>query len=323
MPTTSYYRLEHRTTYTYETTVTSSYGRALILPRQVGGQHVHATSLTVTPEPGEIAEHLDVHGNRVTYFHVTSDHTELEVVARSLLTIDRRSDPARLPHVAWEESAAQVAVMRATGQAEHGEGASSVMSIVDHSLPSEHASPGESVLAYAAESFAPDRPLVAAAWDLCHRIFTDLEYAPGTTTVRTTLEEILERRRGVCQDYAHLMVAALRAVGQSARYVSGYIETRPPPGREKLRGVDATHAWVAVWVPGGGWVHLDPTNDQFVDSRYVVLGWGRDFRDVSPLSGIVYRDEGSSTLDVGVDLWPVDQAELTDLVARAERGEQW
>ncbi|MGO1509552.1 MAG: transglutaminase family protein [Actinomycetaceae bacterium] len=321
--TTSWYRLEHRTTYVYDTEVTSSYGRALILPRQVGGQQVHATVLDVDPAPAEVAEHLDAHGNRVTYFHVTSDHTRLEVVARSLLTIDRRTDPDRLPHVTWEDAVAQVATMRATGQAEHGEGAGSVMSIVDHSLPSEHASPSEEVLTYAADSFGPDVPLVAAARDLCHRIWTDLTYAPGTTTVHTTLQEVLAERRGVCQDYAHLMVAALRSVGLSARYVSGYIETRPPAGREKLRGVDATHAWVAVWVPGGGWVHLDPTNDQLVDSRYVVLGWGRDFRDVSPLSGIVYRDEGGSTLDVGVDLWPVEKDELDDLVARAEAGQQW
>jgi len=131
--------------------------------------------------------------------------------------------------------------------------------------------------------------------------------------VRTTLTEILERRTGVCQDFAHLLVACVRSMGLAARYVSGYIETQPPPGVEKLRGVDASHAWASVWVPHGGWVQTDPTNDQFVDNRYVVLGWGRDYRDVSPLRGIVFTEGTGSSLSVGVDLVPLEPAEVAAL----------
>jgi transglutaminase-like putative cysteine protease len=131
---------------------------------------------------------------------------------------------------------------------------------------------------------------------------------------------VLERRTGVCQDFAHLLIGCVRSMGLAARYVSGYIETRPPAGQPKLRGVDASHAWASVWMPGGGWLHIDPTNDQFIDNRYVVLGSGRDYRDVSPLRGIVFTEGKGSRLEVGVDLWPIQAADLDEQIAEVHAG---
>ncbi|HWJ85251.1 MAG TPA: transglutaminase family protein, partial [Cellulomonas sp.] len=170
--------------------------------------------------------------------------------------------------------------------------------------PSLRAVPGDEVRAWAAPSFTPGRPMAELLVDLAHRIRTELTYRSGSTTVSTTQAQLLAQRAGVCQDFAHLMIAALRAHGLPARYVSGYIETRPPAGREKLRGADASHAWVSAWVPGAGWVDVDPTNDQFVDDRYVVLGWGRDYHDVPPLRGVVFTEGSGSRLSVAVDLVP-------------------
>ncbi|WP_341359495.1 transglutaminase family protein [Georgenia sp. M64] len=308
-----HYRLVHRTLYRYPETVTSSYGLATLLPRDGHGQRVHAAGLTVTPTPAETAGHVDIHGNRSTWFHVTQEHTVLEVEAVSLLTVTRRRlDPTSVPQVPWEQAVAAVSSMRSTGHGGQGEGPSSVLTVVESALPSELVEPGEEALEYALPSFGRGTPLVRAVADLSHRIRTEFTYRPGATTVHTRLPELLERRTGVCQDFAHVMIAGLRSLGLAARYVSGYIETIPAPGKEKLRGVDASHAWVAAWIPGGGWVHIDPTNDQFIDNRYVLLGWGRDFRDVSPLRGIVYSSGGGARPEVGVDLWPLTAGELAE-----------
>jgi transglutaminase-like putative cysteine protease len=308
--TERHYRLVHRTTYRYPEPVTSSYGLAMLLPRDGHGQRVHSAALAVEPS-SDAAEHTDIHGNRCTYFHVTHPHTVLEVVATSLVSVTRRRlDPTTVPQVPWERVAAAVSVMRTTGHGSQGEGPGSVLAVVDAALPSPLAEPGEAVLEYALPSFGPGTPLVRAVADLSRRIREDFTYRPGSTTVHTGLPELLARRTGVCQDFAHVMIAGLRSMGLAARYVSGYIETSPPPGREKLRGVDASHAWVAAWLPGGGWLHVDPTNDQFIDSRYVELGWGRDFRDVSPLRGIVYSAGGGTRPEVGVDLWPLTAEEM-------------
>ncbi|MEE6271864.1 transglutaminase family protein [Georgenia sp. MJ206] len=312
-----HYRLVHRTTYTYPEPVTSSYGLAVLTPRDGFGQTVRASTVHVDPAPAERAEHTDTSGNRTTHFRVAEPHTVLEVRAESVLTVTR--NPVQVDHVpqlAWEEVVAAARTMRTTGAGRHGEGTAAVLAVVDGALPSELVEPDDEVLAYALPSFRPGVPLVHVVADLAHRIRADFTYRTGSTTIHTRLPEVLARRTGVCQDFAHLMCACLRALGLPARYVSGYLETLPPPGRPKLRGVDASHAWVAVWLPGGGWLHVDPTNDQFIDDRYVVLGWGRDFRDVSPLRGIVLTTGTGSTLSVGVDLEPIPLAEALAVTDR-------
>lgn len=315
-----HYRLTHLTTYTYPEEVTSSYGRAALLPRPGGGQQVHASRLSVTPEATEMRDHRDFHGNLSSYFHVTEPHTELQVRSSSVVTVTRRrADRSRLPNVPWELAAQAVRTVFSPDTPREGSVAGG-LAIAESRLASPMIDLGEQVRDYAAPSFAPGRPVPDVVADLCSRIYSDFEYRSGSTTVRTRLPEVLERRTGVCQDFAHLLIGCARSMGLAARYVSGYIETRPPAGAPKLRGVDASHAWASVWMPGGGWLHIDPTNDQFIDNRYVVLGFGRDYRDVSPLRGIVFTEGRGSQLEVGVDLWPIEPDELDAQVAEVQAG---
>ena len=166
----------------------------------------------------------------------------------------------------------------------------------------------DAVRDYAAPSFAPGRPLIDVLTDLNARIFDDFTYRSGSTTVSTQVNEVLAAREGVCQDFARLAIACLRANGLAASYISGYLATDPPPGKERMVGVDATHAWAAVWTPQNQWLGLDPTNDQMVDERYIIVGWGRDYADVPPLRGIIYTDSERSVIDVSVDVAPFDPA---------------
>ena len=161
----------------------------------------------------------------------------------------------------------------------------------------------ENARLYASRSFTHGRPWLEAVIELMHRIHADFEFEPGATTVSTSVDEVLSQRRGVCQDFAHLMLACLRAHGLPARYVSGYLLTEPPPGMARLMGVDASHAWIAAYSPQHGWVEFDPTNDQLADQRYITLTWGADFADVVPLRGVIYGG-GDQLMDVEVSVIP-------------------
>ncbi len=304
------FELVHRTRYTYDQEVTTSYGRAVLLPRDLPGQVRHRGTVTVTPEPADVAEEIDYFGNTTSYFAVTVPHRELEVVARSELTVERPDlTAADLPRATWED-VGRVARPGGTAEAARGgqDGTDGIglVSLREALLPSRHVAFSDRVRTWAAPSFAPGRPVAEVLADLAHRTATELAYRPGTTTVTTTQVELLDQGSGVCQDFAHLMIAALRMNGVPARYTSGYLETQPPPGRPKLRGADASHAWVQAWVPGAGWIEVDPTNDCFADSRYVVLGWGRDYADLPPLRGVIFTEGSQSTLEVEVDLTPVE-----------------
>jgi len=296
------YDLVHRTTYEYAQPVTDSYGRTTLTPRDLPDQRVLATSLTIDPEPADGGRHVDWFGNTTTYFGVTRPHTRLVVTARSTLEVSRVA-PARadLPDTGWRAvargvTAADLGVLRTD--------AAGVVALREAVLPSAHVTFVDEVREWAAPSFVDERPLADVVTDLLHRIRTELTYRSGSTTVHTTQAQLLAQGAGVCQDFAHLMIAALRVHGVPARYASGYIETRPLPGRAKLRGADASHAWVSVWLPGHGWLDADPTNDQLVDDRYVVLGWGRDYHDVPPLRGVIFTEGGGATPRVEVDLVP-------------------
>ena len=163
------------------------------------------------------------------------------------------------------------------------------------------------VAAYAAPTFPPGRPLTEALTELDSRIHADFAYEPGATSVRTTLTELLECRKGVCQDFAHLAVGCLRSLGLAGRYVSGYLNTAPPPGQARLVGADVSHAWASVFVPDAGWVGIDPTNDRFVSDRYVTNAYGRDFGDVSPLKGVIYTESTRNEMHVSVDVLPLER----------------
>lgn len=312
------YDLVHRTRYRYAEAVTGSYGRAVLSPRTLPEQVCHGSDVIVTPEAADTDRHTDWFGNTSTYFAVTTPHTELVVTARSTVTVTRTPASVELlPRATWGDAARAVrpggtldaavldgrlgAQPPSPGDATDGIG---VVALREAVLPSRHVALTDAVRAWAAPTFTPGRALADVLVELAHRVRTELRYRSGSTTVHTTQDELLAQRAGVCQDFAHLMIAALRAHGLPARYASGYVETRPPAGREKLRGADASHAWVSAWVPGAGWVEVDPTNDQFVDDRYVVLGWGRDYDDVPPLRGVIFTEGGGARPEVSVDLVP-------------------
>ena len=282
------YELVHETRYEYEATVERSYGRAHLIPQDGPGQRCLSTELEITPAPSDTTDHTDYFGNISTFYLIRRPHTTLVVTARSVLEVDRQQvDLTSLDPQPWENVRTRLAQHAAVGE---------------YRLPSPRIRPSTEVAEYARSIFSPGRPIAEAFDDLVHRIHHDFTYKSGATTVRTTLSQLLEKRAGVCQDFAHLAVGCLRSVGLAARYVSGYLETRPAPGKQKLQGADASHAWASVFVPGTGWLDLDPTNNQWIDDRYLVVATGRDYGDVPPLKGIIVTESASSTMTVSVDV---------------------
>ncbi|BAW03564.1 transglutaminase family protein [Nocardia seriolae] len=288
-------RVLHRTVYVYSDVVTSSYGRAYLTPRGFPGQRLLSHDIRIDPVPSDRSVGTDVYGNTTLYFQVTAEHRRLEVTGESLVEISPPIDSGDEP--TWEQA-------RPTT----GNGPLAVEFTLD--LTPEEITP--EVADYAAASFPPGRPLLEAVKELTARIHTDFTYESGSTTVSTSVADVFAERRGVCQDFARLGIACLRSPGLAGRYVSGYLATDPPPGKERMVGADATHAWAAVWHPGdpaangepGHWIACDPTNNQFADDRYVTVAWGRDYADVPPLRGIIYTDAKESTITVSVDVAP-------------------
>jgi transglutaminase-like putative cysteine protease len=287
------YRIIHRTEYKYSDVVTSSYGRGFLTPRDLSRQRCLHHELRIDPEPADRSTGRDGYGNITTYFHVTAPHRALSVTSASVVEVDSTSPqhysagPATAP---WEAA-------RPAGRA----GALATEFSLDLRPPEIT----DSVRDYAAPSFAPGRALIDALGDLSSRIYADFTYRSGSTTVSTLVDEVLAAREGVCQDFARLAIACLRANGLAASYVSGYLATDPPQGKERMIGIDATHAWVSVWTPEL-WLGFDPTNDQMIDERYIVVGWGRDYADIPPLRGIIYTDSERSVIDVSVDVSPFE-----------------
>ncbi len=289
------YRVVHRTEYQYESEVSSSYGELYLLLRDAPGQVCRSSKVRIEPEPHDYRERTDFYGNRAAYFAVLEPHTQLSVTAESVVDVSRPGPlPLQLDQV-WNTIRDRLRL----------DPADDVFDARGFVLSSPKIVLSPAVAAYAAESFPAGRPLAEALTELTSRIHADFVYEPGATSVSTTLSELLECRKGVCQDFAHLAVGSLRSVGLAARYVSGYLETRPPPGRPRLSGADVSHAWASVFVPDAGWVDLDPTNNQFVSDRYVTTACGRDYGDVSPLKGVIYTESTKNELHVSVDVLPL------------------
>jgi transglutaminase-like putative cysteine protease len=225
---------------------------------------------------------------------VLTPHQELRVLSRSVVAVSA-PDPAGRPDPAWEETRAALHYRK--GEPARPE--------AQFAYASPYVAWDEEVAEYARVSFPPRRPLLEAARELTHRIHQDFRYDPAATTITTPVRRVLHERRGVCQDFTHLQIACLRALGLSARYVSGYLLTDPPPGGERLIGADASHAWLALYVPDRGYVDLDPTNDLLPADRHVTVAWGRDFGDVSPLRGVILGGAEHS-LRVGVSVLPLE-----------------
>jgi transglutaminase-like putative cysteine protease len=290
------YRVTHVTEYLYEERVSTSQHQLHLLPRPAPRQTCADEELSVTPAPALRRDRVDDFGNRCTYLEIHAPHQELRVVARSQIAVDAgppaAASPAQSPP--WEEVRDAVA---AAGDPALFEARAFV-------FPSPHVPASAAARAYAAASFTPGRPLVQAALELTGRIYDQFTYDAEATTVSTSIEEVLQHRRGVCQDFAHLQLACLRALGLPARYMSGYLITARAAGEPRVVGADASHAWLSVFCPGLGWLPLDPTNATTPAGRHITVAWGRDFSDVTPMRGVVVGG-GAHALTVSVDVAPM------------------
>ncbi|MCR2784743.1 MULTISPECIES: transglutaminase family protein [unclassified Microbacterium] len=289
------YRVWHRTAYAYSAEVEDSVGLFHLVPRDLPWQRVHDHAVTVDPNPGDVSGDVDYFGNSVTYFHLTDPHGTLVIEASSDVTVDPPAYDEQVLAQPWERA-----------RPLHHPQTPGAWRATEYALESARAAHVPEATHYAAASLLPGRPLGEAVTDLMRRIHADFAYDSTATTVTSTVADVLRTRAGVCQDFAHLALACLRGHGVAARYVSGYLATQPPPGKERVFGADASHAWLAVWVPGTDeWLAIDPTNDQWADDRYVTVAWGRDYGDVSPVKGIIVTEAKTSTLRVSVDVAPV------------------
>lgn len=289
------YRVRHSTVYEYSRRVELGSHLTHLLPRGMPPyQRLLSSTLDVSPEVSFRREERDHFGNAIVWLSIERPHTRLEVVAHSEVEVLFPVAPDDSETPSWERVRDLVA---------SGEGGA--WRAAEFTAPSPMLPLSAVAAEYARASFPPGRPLLACARDLNGRIHRDFRFRAGATTLRTTVGDLLRIRAGVCQDFAHLTIAGLRGLGLPARYMSGYIRTYASPGAEKRPGSDVSHAWVGVWLgPSLGWIGLDPTNDLVVRDEHVVLGWGRDFSDVSPLFGVILGG-GRHTLKVGVDLEPV------------------
>jgi transglutaminase-like putative cysteine protease len=287
-------RVVHRTEYVYESPVSASYGQLYLLPREAEGQEVLTSQLHIEPAPDSYDEFFDFYGNRVANFTVSSSHNTLTVTNTSEVDVSGRIalSPAQFLQPTWSETAD---LLRDGSDA-------AVLDAREFTFASPLVPLSAIVEAYAMVSFWPGRGLMEAVSELTARIHTDIRYHPGATSVSTLPDEVLKLCQGVCQDFAHLEIACLRSMGLAARYVSGYLETVAPPGQVKLQGADASHAWLAVFAPGIGWIDVDPTNNCFVGNRHICTAWGRDYADVSPVKGVIFTNAKSNTMTVSVDV---------------------
>ncbi len=289
------YKITHRTTYTYNYPVSVGNHVACLRPRSFRGNTLLENSLVVSPSPADLTERTDYFGNTLCFFAVQQPHKELIVESRSEVTVDgelRRRTPETPP---WEFAARSLAVDHSP------EG----LDAFQYQFDSPRIRSQADYASYARASFLPERPMREALLDLTQRIYRDFKFDSTVTTVRTPTEEVFKNRRGVCQDFAHMQIACLRSIGIAARYVSGYLRTYPPPGRARLIGADASHAWLSAYCPGHGWFDMDPTNNVAPTDGHVTLAWGRDYGDVSPLRGLILGG-GDHKLKVGVDMEPVE-----------------
>jgi transglutaminase-like putative cysteine protease len=275
------YRVRHQTVYSYGGNVAHSHQLLHLSPRDSANQICSSRSIALDPEPTSRREDVDAFGNLVTRLEYDQPHDRLEVLAEIGVEVGPRREATDTESQAWEEVRAALNYSgRPIPQPE--------LDACRFRMESSFVRVKHTFADYGAECFIADRPLLQGAELLMHKIHRDFRYAPGTTTIRTPVLEAFKARRGVCQDFAHIMLACLRSRGLAARYVSGYLRTTPPPGSDAaFLGADASHAWVSVFCPPFGWIDLDPTNDVRVGTGHIVIAWGRDFGDVSPLRGVI------------------------------------
>lgn len=291
------YLVTHLTRYTYSEKVSHCHNIGYLMPQSDGRQSCSGTEITVQPRPQIFNERNDYFGNRFCYFSVEDPHSELEVLSKTRVTTSAVAFTDWMQTPAWENAAASL----------QNPAAADLILASEFTQASPFIPLSAELAAYARSVFLPGRPILDACYALARQIHADFKYDQKATNILTPLSEVLKNRKGVCQDFAHLCISALRSIGLAAGYVSGYIETFPPAGQPKLRGSDASHAWFSVFVPGiatdgsGVWFDFDPTNGKAISEEFIVTARGRDFGDVSPLKGILFGG-GKHVLKVEVDV---------------------
>lgn len=296
------YHIRHDTRYDYDQPVGESRQNVRLTPRDLPGQRCVSHRIEVIPEPQREDSFADGFGNPVRALHFERDHDSLFVRAESWVELDPRPAPDLQGSPPWE-SVRNELIYRAGRTMSPAQ-----LEASGYLFESTHVRVKRDFADYAAADFAPGTPLLVGVDGLMRRINSEFTFDPEATDVSTPVTEVFENRRGVCQDFAHLMLSCLRSLGFAARYVSGYILTRPPPGKQRLIGADATHAWVSVYCPITGWVDFDPTNALVPSQEHVVIGWGRDFADVSPLRGVILGGGGHEP-EIAVTMVPEDEFE--------------
>ncbi|MBE0482201.1 MAG: transglutaminase family protein [Bacterioplanes sp.] len=287
------YKVIHTTQYQYAESVSHCFNLANLVPRNTERQRCISSRIMVSPLPTTTKQRTDYFGNHSYHFEIQTAHTELSITAESL--IDMQSSPAALKLDLGMSYGDALQYLKLSDSVD-------VMNAKEFLLNSPMVKISDELADYARPSFALDRPLYDCVAELTSRIFNDFQYTPGFTTIATPLTEVLAHKRGVCQDFAHLEVGCLRAMGIPAKYVSGYMETLPPPGQEKLVGADATHAWVSYFSPKEGWIEFDPTNDLRANNQHIVTAEGRDYYDVTPVKGVIFGGGKDPILSVSVDV---------------------
>jgi len=290
------YDIRHLTTYAYENPVSFARCSLRLEPKSADGQQLVTHAVEIRPRPAARAARYDFFGTHTESVLIETAHRHLRIDSRSRVKVARHALDRAAPSRPWET--VRDVAFEATSL-----GPSSPIGYIFASPLVPVLAP---VTAYASTSFPPGRGILASAVDLMHRIRSEFKYDPKATVISTPLREVFEKRRGVCQDFAHLMIAGLRGLGLPAAYVSGYLRTVPPPGKPRLQGADATHAWVSLWCgEEPGWIGFDPTNDVLIENDHIVLAVGRDFSDVSPVDGIIVGSR-KQKLGVAVDVLLVD-----------------
>lgn len=285
------YTVNHTTTYNYNETVPLCHNIAMLAPRNTPSQTCRSFHINISPVPEIIEEYQDFFGNKAFYFVVEQEHETLTVTSHSVIEKKQTSEKENLiQSPSWED-------VRDILSASAGK----FMDEKQYSIPTDITEPTDTIHQYAAQSFTTGRPFFEAVFELMQRIYKDFTYKSGFTTISTPLADVMKQRKGVCQDFAHLGIACIQAMGLPARYVSGYLETIAPPGKEKLTGADASHAWFAVFIPGIGWLDFDPTNNKIPDDQYITIGWGRNYFDIIPLRGVIMSSD-KHELSVSVDV---------------------
>ena len=292
-------QVTHRTTFTYSQPVAISHHVLRLIPRSHPRQHCLRFNMTIDPSPSVRSDGEDYFGNPITYLTIQTPHPRLIIEAKTLLDVIK-PDPILLDQSPpWDQVLQQVQTLAGSAN----------LDAQQFIYDSPYITIDDATYDFVRDCFSPGRPLLAGVMDLTSRIFREFTYEGGVTEVSTPVQDVLVAGKGVCQDFAHLEIAALRSLGLPARYISGYLLTHPPGGQEKLVGADASHAWISIWSPDLGWVDFDPTNNLIPGDEHITLAWGRDYGDVSPINGFMVGG-GQHALSVSVDVSPAPHPSL-------------